>query len=79
LLLEEYLRRTASYRSARSVPPPGGVLEMVYAACVSYERRLTAVSGNPAASRLALDTVVQGRLAAAERHDVWLTANFTRA
>jgi len=51
--IEGYLRRAASYRSTRPVPPSGGVREMVYAAQVSYERRLAAVSGDPDAPRLA--------------------------
>jgi hypothetical protein len=50
--VEAHLRRATEYRSTRPVPS-SGELKMVHAAQVGYERRLAAVSDDPAAPRLA--------------------------
>ena len=55
--VDAHLRRAASFRSKRAVPEPGGLLEMVHAARVSYERRLAAVTADPRAPRLAAEYV----------------------
>jgi len=51
--IEAYLKRAAAFHSGRPAPASGGVLEMVYAAQVSYERRLVAVTADPRAPTLA--------------------------
>ena len=51
--IEKYVRRYQSYQSTR-VLPESGVLKMVYAAQVRYERRLAALSDDPRAAELAL-------------------------
>jgi len=55
--VDAHLRRAASFRSNRAVPEPGGLLEMVHAARVSYEQRLVAVTADPRAARLAAEYV----------------------
>lgn len=52
--LVTYLRRIATYRSARPAPPRRDRLgTMVYSANVSYERRLAATASGPEVARLA--------------------------
>jgi hypothetical protein len=52
LEIQKYLRRAMAYRSNRPVPS-GGEAEMVYAAQITYERKLAAVSGDPGAAETA--------------------------